>query len=470
MRILLASTVHNCLSQSVQLELAALGHELAVTVVTNEKSIVGAVDQFRPELIIAPMLKSRIPESVWSQYPCLIVHPGIKGDRGPSSLDWAITEGESRWGVTLLQANQDMDAGDIWASQEFPLRQAASKASIYRHEVTRAALACIRQAVDAVERGQLRAEPLDYQRPDVLGRLRPVMRQADRSIDWSASTDRVLARLQAADSQPGVFERINGAGVYLFGPVRGPQVNAAPGSWLACRDGALCRATGDGSVWIRQARVLPPHGHGIKLPAGDALADVLDLSPVADFAKPVPGDDWREISYHESDGVGYLNFDFYNGAMSTSQCRRLTRAFKRATRRDARVLVLSGGLDFWSNGIHLNNIEAAELPGAESWANINAIDDLVQEIIGQTDRIVISAIHGNAGAGGVTMALAADDVWVRRGAVLNPHYRGMGELFGSEYWTYLMPRRVGDEVALSLWSDCQPIDTAAALATGLIDR
>jgi putative two-component system hydrogenase maturation factor HypX/HoxX len=32
---------------------------------------------------------------------------------------------------------------------------------------------------------------------------------------------------------------------------------------------------------------------------------------------------YRDISYRESGAVGYLQFEFYNGAMSTDQCRRL---------------------------------------------------------------------------------------------------------------------------------------------------
>jgi putative two-component system hydrogenase maturation factor HypX/HoxX len=31
-----------------------------------------------------------IPEDIYKNIKCLIVHPGIKGDRGPSSIDWAI--------------------------------------------------------------------------------------------------------------------------------------------------------------------------------------------------------------------------------------------------------------------------------------------------------------------------------------------------------------------------------------------
>ena len=51
----------------------------------------------------------------------MIVHPGIKGDRGPSSLDWAIVNDEKSWGVSILEAADKFDAGPIWAAHEFAL-------------------------------------------------------------------------------------------------------------------------------------------------------------------------------------------------------------------------------------------------------------------------------------------------------------------------------------------------------------
>ena len=54
-----------------------------------------AVVRHQPQLIVCPMLKTIIPESIWARHRCLIVHPGPKGDRGPSSLDWAIELGST---------------------------------------------------------------------------------------------------------------------------------------------------------------------------------------------------------------------------------------------------------------------------------------------------------------------------------------------------------------------------------------
>ena len=209
---------------------------------------------------------------------------------------------------------------------------------------------------------------------------------------------------------------------------------------------------------------------GIKLPAAQVLRSALRHVPTIDEPIDAPTDHrtFRDIRYWERGQVGYLSFDFYNGAMSTQQCRRLRSALRLARSRPTQVICLLGGHDFWSNGIHLNVIEAADDPARESWRNINAMDDLVLEIL-TTRQFVVAGLRGNAGAGGVMLALAADRVFARRGVVLNPHYRSMGNLYGSEYWTYTLPRRVGSDLALELTTACQPIGADAACSIGLID-
>jgi putative two-component system hydrogenase maturation factor HypX/HoxX len=178
---------------------------------------------------------------------------------------------------------------------------------------------------------------------------------------------------------------------------------------------------------------------------------------------------WTDIHYREDGNVGFLSFSFPGGAMSTEQCRRLLDAYREACERPTSVLVLGGERDFFSNGIHLGVIEAADDPAAESWANINAIDDLVEAVLTTTDRLVVAAVAGNAAAGGVMLALAADEVWCRSGAVMNPHYRLMG-LYGSEYWTHTLPRKVGPATAERLMSEALPVSSAGALRLGLVDR
>jgi putative two-component system protein, hydrogenase maturation factor HypX/HoxX len=140
-----------------------------------------AVRDHDPELIICPFLKTMIPESIWRTCRCLVVHPGPCGDRGPSSLDWAIELGMSEWGVTVLLANGEFDAGEVVAARSFRMRD-AGKASLYRHEVRHAAIEAMLEALRRMFEGPGRDDPRVQAIP--IGRARPVMTQDDRAIDW----------------------------------------------------------------------------------------------------------------------------------------------------------------------------------------------------------------------------------------------------------------------------------------------
>lgn len=65
-------------------------------------------------------------------------------------------------------------------------------------------------------------------------------------------------------------------------------------------------------------------------------------------------------------------------------------------------------------------------------------------------------------------ALACDLVWAHGNTVLNPHYKSIG-LYGSEYWSHFLPRRVGSDMALELTERCMPVSAKSAKAIGMID-
>jgi putative two-component system hydrogenase maturation factor HypX/HoxX len=479
--ILLLASGFNSLTQRVFAALRDQGHAVAVELALSDASPREALARLAPDLVIAPMLTSVIPDEVWSSVPCLVVHPGPLGDRGPSSLDRAVLEGRAGWGVTVLQAEAEMDAGPVWATVPCAMPP-RGKSDLYRGEVADAALEAVLLAVRRFASGG--HQPLSQDRPEVRERVRvrPLLRQEERRIDWNRhTTAEVLRRLRSADSRPGVLDEIDGAEWFLHGGHEEDRLRGTPGALLATRAGAVCRATVDGAVWIPQlrARRRPGGPPPFSLPATLALAlaarDRTDRPPLTLPESSVPLElaperrTWSDIRYQEVGEVGLLWFSFPAGAMSTHHCRRLLAAYQEACRRPTSVLVLGSRRDFFSNGIHLNVIEAAPDPAAESWANINAIDDVVEAVLTTTDRLVVAALGGNAAAGGVMLAQAADEVWCRSGVVLNPHYRLMG-LYGSEYWTYSLPRRVGRAEADRLLDAALPVGAERGLDLGLVDR
>jgi putative two-component system hydrogenase maturation factor HypX/HoxX len=473
MRILLLCHSFNSLSQRLWCVLREAGHAVSVELDIADSVTEEAVQRWRPDLVIAPFLKRRIPASVWQQQVCLVVHPGPPGDRGPSALDGAVLRGEATWGVTVLQANGEFDAGEVWAWAPFEIPPQATKGNLYRHQVTQAAVQAVAEALARFEPGRLQPRPAHL--PAFQHHWQPLLSAEVRRIDWAADdTARVLRKIRSADGAPGAPAQLFDAACRLFDAHPGPVLPAPqPGVAVARRGPAVLVGTRDASVWIGHVR-----REALKLATTTAFE--AEAAALPELALPLQHDaaEYDELHYTESGPpearVGWLTFAFHNGAMSTRQCRRLQAALTALRERPTAVLVLLGGPDFFSNGLHLHDIEAAaSRPGdsaAEaSWRNIEAMNDATLALLTLTDRLTVAALRGNAGAGGCFLALAADLVWAHAGVVLNPHYKNMGNLHGSEYWTYLLPRRLGAAAAREVVQGRLPIGAAAAQRQGLID-
>ena len=484
--ILFFSNKHNSLSQRMALELTKRQHSITVREISDPGEMTQLAAEVQSDMILCPFLTKRIPAELYynPRIPCLIVHPGIEGDRGASSIDWALYDMEEEWGVSVLQAAEEMDAGDIWSTKTFPIRRrninTLTKSSLYVNEVTQAAVKAVLEAIDNYSEG-IEPRPLDYSNPHVRGICRPNMTKADRTINWEMPADEVACQIRMSDSSPGAlgyFRTYEGAdecgwseAFRLFGAHlekgRLRFLTGKPGEVLGQRHGSLLVKCGRGAVWVSHLKK-----NKLKLPATMWLNT--NAPTIADKSTlPIPygchPNTFQEIwTSMTPDGVCFVHFDFYNGAMSTKQCERLVTVLKEVEEdASCKVMVLMGGNDTFSNGIHLNVIEAARNPPEESWKNINAINDVVQCIF-TSKKITLSALRGNAGAGGVMMALASDFAYAREGCVLNPHYKRM-KLYGSEYHTHFLPMRVGHEKASELLNNTKPIMSCEGADIGLLD-
>lgn len=380
-----------------------------------------------------------------------------------------------------------------------------------------------RWSVECVSNGQpFLGGPLN-ERPQI----RPGQRRPDLTLHNASDVARII---NCGDSQPGGTLKTTRS--FLFAYDAKIHVSSADlpsdlaitlgfasfaaipaGNAIATRDGAVlfktapCAHGNDCShgcgvaVWFTHGRlpkVTPEAPLSAKIPFAEALV------AAGEGAKLDGVPEWTEAQFAEIPGtyqqvfvrtlvegdvlVQCVYWDFYNGAMSTTGCEHLVKALKWATHPDrgnVKVLALMGG-SYFSNGVALNIIESAEHPGRETWTNINAIDDVVELIAGEvssqprsdfltgipslTERGIttVSCVRGNAAAGGVALAAAADIVVSAASVVFNPAYRAMG-LHGSEFHLYSYVQRCGRLVATHLVKDMLPLSAIRSRELGLVD-
>ena len=458
MKILLLVTAFNSQSQAVYTRLQEKGDEVSVCFAISEVQMLEEIEDFGPELILCPFLKRYLPASIYENYPTYIFHPGPRGDRGPNALEYALQSHTKEWGVVILRANSEYDGGNIYAEEAFKVRD-TYKASLYRQEIVQASLKALDTFFDNLK--------IDKNVPQLLNPIHAQFTQEKRAIDWSKdSTQTIIDKVYLSDSLPGVLDEILGVPCYLYGVWREEKFRGRPKEILAKRDGAICLGTVDGAVWITHLKEVGK----FKLPATYVLKE--KLRGIKEERLPLIFDKsyetFYEVSVEKRDNVAYLCFNFHNGAMSADQCMRLKYAVE-YLKSECEVLVLVGGMDFFSNGIHLNILEDSAKQGEDGWANINAMNDLVRSILYADEVVTIASFARNAGAGGVFMGLACDYVVAKEGVVLNPHYKTLG-LSGSEYHTYSLPKRVGSEMAEKLLNECLPLSVNQAKALDIVDE
>ena len=419
-KVLLLCSAFNGLSQRAWIELRGAGHDVPVQLGRRPEAAIGAAAAAGPGPGHLPVPAERVPAEVWQRHRTIIIHPGPPGrpravvaglgDHGRGTdLGGDRAAGRRGDGRRADLGLPDLPVARRAAAQEQPLQRPGHRR---------------RDRADPRGGGQgrrpARSGPeLDYGAPTcAAGSDRRCARPTARSPGPTRPSTSCAGSAPPTD-HPACAPRSARAAVSVYDAHPGPRLRRAsrapslPAATARCWSAPATARSGSATSAAGDRRPAEAAGHRSPWPTCSAG---YPRSPIDDAG-------YREISYRRDGPVGVLD-------LRLLQRRHVHRPVPSGwpprcgtrPRQDTRVLVLRGG-EVFSNGIHLDVIEAAPAPGIEAWHNINAIDDVCREIITCTGQLVVSAVGGNAGAGGVMLALGADRVLLRDGVVLNPHYR-----------------------------------------------
>ena len=286
MKIVLIVSSFNSLTQSVFCKLRELNHQVSVKFAISKELMIKEVNRVKPDIVFCPFLKEYLPKEIFENYDSFILHPGIIGDRGHNSLDHAINNELKNWGVVILKATQELDAGDIYAQSSFLMRE-SSKASIYRNEVNKATLKALEEFL--INYQDKNFKPIKQ----IQNEIHTPISMNDRVIDWGKDTTKeIIKKINMSDSYPGVKENLLGIDCYLYGASFEESFKAKPKEIIAKRDGAICIGTVDGSIWISHIK----EEGKFKLPATYVLKD--KIKGIKENRLPLIVD-YKSKTYHE---------------------------------------------------------------------------------------------------------------------------------------------------------------------------
>jgi methionyl-tRNA formyltransferase len=165
--------------------------------------------------------------------------------RGAAPIQWAIINGETRTGISIMRVEEGLDTGAVAARRDEPIHDHDTAGSLSeRLSVLGAQL--LGDTLPAIEGGRQTLETQD----DARATLAPILEKQHGVLDFRKPARLVSAQARGVDPWPGPSALLEAEPIKLFRPTvvagqgePGQVLGAVPeGLWVACGQGAVAFA------------------------------------------------------------------------------------------------------------------------------------------------------------------------------------------------------------------------------------
>jgi len=238
----------------------------------KDAEVQAAYLELRPDLVILAFVTDLIPEALLD-IPLLgtiCYHPSLlPRHRGASGINWAVIQGDTRTGLTILWVDKGIDTGPILLQKEIDITPGDTTGSLYFNSLFPLGIEAIVEAVDLIKSGKA---PKIYQ-DDSLASYEPPCDDKVAAIDWSKPASEVYNLVRGCDPQPGAYSTLKGEKVRLYkASLIEATAETSPGQIISIGSGEVVVALNGGALKIGKMR----GEKGAKLDA-DEFAKEMDL-------------------------------------------------------------------------------------------------------------------------------------------------------------------------------------------------
>lgn len=184
-----------------------------------------------------------IPQSIIDlpRHGILNVHASLLPKyRGAAPIQWAIVNGETVTGVTIMKIDAGLDTGGMLLRAETAIGQDETAVELG----DRLAVIGAELLIDALERiDRITPEPQDSSQAT----LAPILKKEDGRIDWTYSARAIHNRVRGFQPWPGAHSRFRGQSLHIWKSGVAGRTGGEPGRlrhldrrvWVDCGEGAL---------------------------------------------------------------------------------------------------------------------------------------------------------------------------------------------------------------------------------------
>lgn len=254
----------------------ALAHNIPVfqPVKMRDGTALAQIQALAPELIVVAAYGRILPDDILACPPkgCINVHSSLLPKyRGAAPINWAVINGDTVSGVTIMHMATELDAGDIIAQESTEIGANETAEELYRRLSILGADLLV-QAVSAIEAGLAQRTPQNGEEAT----LAPMLGKELSPMDWSRTAHALHCQVRGLLPWPvASTDKLTGENIKVYRTEEtGDKTQAEPGTVLAAGKQGIDVACGEGTV-LRITELQAPGKKRMK------AADYLRGHPIA---------------------------------------------------------------------------------------------------------------------------------------------------------------------------------------------
>ncbi|NWG01794.1 MAG: methionyl-tRNA formyltransferase [Syntrophaceae bacterium] len=209
----------------------------------------------RPELAILAFVTDILPEKLLGvpSLGTICYHPSIlPRHRGASAINWAIIQGDSRTGLTILWVEKGIDTGPILLQKEIEIQPDETTGAVYFNKLFPMGIDAILEAVELIKMGKAPRIPQDESKAT----YEPPCDDRVASVNFEKPAKDIYNLIRGCDPQPGAYTIFKGKKIRFYDAKMFPSaIEKQPGEIIFIDKEALQFAVKGGAIQVGKFRV-----------------------------------------------------------------------------------------------------------------------------------------------------------------------------------------------------------------------
>jgi methionyl-tRNA formyltransferase len=221
----------------------------------KDPQVYDAYVKLKPELAILAFVTDIIPEKLLTvlSLGTICYHPSLlPKHRGGSAINWAIIQGDTRTGLTILWVDRGIDTGPILLQKEVDIGPDDTTGSLYFKNLFPMGIEAIVESVELIKKGKAPKIPQDESKAT----YEPLCDDRVASVNFEKPIKDIYNLIRGCDPQPGAYTTFKGKRVRFYDARMNPaEMKMQAGEIVSIGEKALQIAVKGGVIQVGKLRM-----------------------------------------------------------------------------------------------------------------------------------------------------------------------------------------------------------------------